>query len=51
MVGFDAAAVSREFFPDGNSRALVVMNVGKPGPNAWWDRLPRLDYPQVFTEV
>jgi nitroreductase len=48
MIGFDATAVSREFFPDGRSTALVVMNIGRPGPNAWWDRLPRLEYEQVF---
>jgi nitroreductase len=51
MVGFDAPAVSQEFFPGGLSRALVVMNIGKAGPDAWWGRLPRLEYGQVFTEV
>jgi nitroreductase len=49
MTGFDAAAVDREFFPEGNSRSLVVMNIGRPAPGAWWDRLPRLAYEQVFT--
>ncbi|MDT8912429.1 malonic semialdehyde reductase [Amycolatopsis sp. PS_44_ISF1] len=47
MTGFDAAAVDREFFGDGNRRSLVVVNVGKPGENPWFDRLPRLDFEQV----
>lgn len=51
MSGFDADAVSKEFFPDGRSRALVVVNMGRPAPNAWWDRLPRLAPEQVITTV
>lgn len=51
MSGFDAAAVDKEFFPGGTARSLVVMNIGTPGPNAWWDRLPRLEPDQVFTTV
>ena len=51
MTGFDADAVSREFFPDGRHRALVVVNIGHPAENAWQDRLPRLDYDDVVTSV
>ena len=51
MTGFDAAGVEREFFPDGRHRVLVVVNIGKPGENAWYDRLPRLDYDEVVTSV
>lgn len=46
--GFDADGVTKEFFPNGNCRALVVVNIGRPGPNAWYDRLPRLEYQDVF---
>ncbi|MEU7611025.1 malonic semialdehyde reductase [Micromonospora sp. NPDC049204] len=42
MAGFDAAGVTREFFPDGRHEALLVMNVGRPGSGSWQDRLPRL---------
>jgi 3-hydroxypropanoate dehydrogenase len=49
MTGFYADKVSEEFFPDGRHRALVVINIGNPGPDAWRDRLPRLEYDQVFT--
>ncbi|HXA59570.1 MAG TPA: malonic semialdehyde reductase [Streptosporangiaceae bacterium] len=51
MSGFDADAVAKEFFPDGRHRALVVINIGRPGPQAWYPRLPRLDYDQVFSTV
>lgn len=51
MTGFDAAGIDREFFPDGRHRTLVVVNIGRPGENAWFDRLPRLDYDEVVTAV
>jgi 3-hydroxypropanoate dehydrogenase len=47
MTGFDAAGVDAEFFPDGRLHALMVVNIGKPGPNPWFERLPRPDYEQV----
>ncbi|WP_329062727.1 malonic semialdehyde reductase [Amycolatopsis sp. NBC_01480] len=47
MTGFDAAGVDREFFGENNWRSLVVVNVGKPGENPWFDRLPRLEFEQV----
>lgn len=51
MTGVDLAGVDREFFPDGRHRALVVMNIGRAGENAWFDRLPRLAYDEVVTSV
>jgi nitroreductase len=47
MTGFDAAAVSREFFPDGKHEALVIVNIGKPAAGAFRDRNPRLDFDEV----
>ena len=47
MTGFDAQGVDDEFFAGKNWRSLVVVNVGKPGENPWFDRLPRLDFDQV----
>ncbi|MEU8085274.1 malonic semialdehyde reductase [Micromonospora sp. NPDC049101] len=47
MAGFDAAGVTREFFPDGRHETLLVMNVGHPGPDAWRARLPRLSTEDV----
>jgi 3-hydroxypropanoate dehydrogenase len=42
MLGFDAAGIDAEFFPDLNYRTILVVNIGKPGENPWFDRLPRL---------
>ncbi|MFE9206693.1 malonic semialdehyde reductase [Micromonospora sp. NPDC007230] len=47
MGGFDAAGVDKEFFADSSWRSLLVVNIGKPGPDAWFPRLPRLDYDEV----
>jgi 3-hydroxypropanoate dehydrogenase len=47
MTGFDAQGVDDEFFSGKKWRSLVVVNVGKPGENPWFDRLPRLDFDQV----
>lgn len=49
MSGFVAAGVDAEFFPEGRLRSILVMNVGRPGPDAWMGRLPRLDYDEVVT--
>ncbi len=49
MGGFDADAVSREFFPDGRHRAMLVVNIGHPAPDAYRPRQPRLDYADVVT--
>ena len=52
MTGFDAEGVRREFFGEESSaQPLVVMNIGKPGPDAWFDRLPRLEYEDAVTEL
>jgi len=51
MVGFDGEAIDKEFFGDGKHSVIAVVNIGKPGENAWFPRLPRLDYDEVFTTV
>ncbi|MFD7893741.1 malonic semialdehyde reductase [Streptomyces sp. NPDC059568] len=45
--GFDTAGVDREFFPDGRLKSFLVVNIGKPGDNPWFERLPRLDYEEA----
>ncbi|MFF5204441.1 malonic semialdehyde reductase [Streptosporangium sp. NPDC000396] len=50
MSGFDADGIDKEFF-DGDHTVLAVVNIGKPGENAWRDRLPRLTYDEVVTTV
>ncbi len=49
MTGFDADGINSEFFGDGEHKVLAVVNIGQPGENAWFDRLPRLDYDEVVT--
>jgi 3-hydroxypropanoate dehydrogenase len=51
MGGFDGPGIDKEFFPDGRWTTLMVVNIGKPGENAWFDRLPRLDFDEVTREV
>jgi len=44
MGGFDQAGLDADFFPDGEWSSILVVNIGHPGENAWFDRLPRLAY-------
>jgi 3-hydroxypropanoate dehydrogenase len=48
MAGFDKAGVDAEFFPDGRFRSTLVVNIGHPGPDAWFPRLPRLEDADVL---
>ncbi|GAA2627909.1 malonic semialdehyde reductase [Streptomyces axinellae] len=49
MTGFDPAGVDKEFFGDGRQHVLMVVNIGKPGPDAFAPRSPRLAYEDVVT--
>lgn len=51
MNGFDPEGLDREFFEGTSLKSLVVVNIGKPGENAWLDRLPRLEYDEVVREA
>ncbi|WUH91233.1 malonic semialdehyde reductase [Streptomyces sp. NBC_00433] len=51
MTGFDADGINKEFFPDGEHSVLAVVNIGKPGEDAWFPRNPRLSYDEVVTTV
>jgi 3-hydroxypropanoate dehydrogenase len=42
MAGFDATGVDVDFFPDGRWHSILVVNIGHPGPDPWFERLPRL---------
>jgi 3-hydroxypropanoate dehydrogenase len=50
MIGFDPAAVARDFFPDRGWVALLLMNVGHGLPKSR-PRLPRLDYSDVVSTI
>lgn len=49
MSGFDYPGMDAEFFPDGRHASVLVVNMGQPGPDAWFPRLPRLDFAQAVT--
>jgi len=51
MSGFDPAGVDKEFFGDGKQKTLLVVNIGKPGEDAYRPRSPRLAYEDVVTTV
>ncbi|HEY9313928.1 malonic semialdehyde reductase [Williamsia sp.] len=48
MAGFDSAGVDSEFFGDGRWKSTLLVNVGHPGKDPWFDRLPRLDDDEVL---
>ncbi|GAB2866771.1 malonic semialdehyde reductase [Actinocorallia aurea] len=51
MAGYDAEGINKDFFGDGAHKVLAVINIGKPGPDAWFPRSPRLEYDEVVTTV
>ncbi|WP_327254742.1 malonic semialdehyde reductase [Streptomyces sp. NBC_01244] len=50
MTGLDFAGLQKEFL-DGDHTPLMVINIGKPGEDAWFPRSPRLEFDQVITTV
>lgn len=51
MTGFDPDGVNKEFFGDGKQKVLMVINIGKPGPDAYQPRSPRLAYDDAVTAL
>lgn len=51
MTGFNAAGVREEFFAGTTLEPLVVVNIGRPGPDAWFARSPRLDYDEAVSSI
>ncbi|MFG2223776.1 malonic semialdehyde reductase [Streptomyces sp. NPDC050161] len=51
MTGFDFAGVDKEFFGDGKQKSFLVINVGKPGADAFFPRSPRLEFADAATTV
>ncbi|WP_328330842.1 MULTISPECIES: malonic semialdehyde reductase [unclassified Streptomyces] len=50
MTGFDPAGVQKEFLDDDHT-PLMIINIGKPGDDAWFPRSPRLSLDEVITTV
>jgi 3-hydroxypropanoate dehydrogenase len=51
MGGFDNAALDEDLLAGTSLRSLVVVNIGHPGENAWYDRLLRLEHDEVILEA
>ncbi|WP_069768107.1 MULTISPECIES: malonic semialdehyde reductase [Streptomyces] len=50
MTGVDLEGVRKEFLDDDHT-PLMVVNIGRPGEDAWYPRSPRLAYDEVVTTV
>ena len=51
MTGFDFAGINEEFFADGKQKAFMVINIGKPGEDAYSPRSPRLAFEEAVRTV
>ncbi|WP_110180520.1 malonic semialdehyde reductase [Nocardioides solisilvae] len=51
MGGYDAEGLEREFFEGTTLKPIMVVNIGRPAENAWFDRLPRLELDEVVREA
>lgn len=51
MTGFDAAGIDEDLFTGTGLKTMVVVNIGRPAENAWFDRLPRLDEDRAVLTV
>ena len=51
MTGYDAEALEAALFPEGDQKVVAVVNLGHPGPDAWFPRLPRLAFEDVVRTV
>lgn len=48
---FDHDGIDAEFFPDSNTHAIAVVNIGHPGDDPWQERLPRRSFDDVVEIV
>lgn len=44
MLGFNGPGIDQEFFADRSWKTILVVNIGTPGTDPWFERLPRLDH-------
>ena len=50
MTGFDFPGVQKEFLDDDHT-PLMIVNIGRPGENAWFPRSPRPAFEDVVSTV
>lgn len=51
MGGYDANGLDADLLAGTSWKSIMVVNIGKPAENAWFDRLPRLAYEDVVTTI
>jgi 3-hydroxypropanoate dehydrogenase len=51
MGGFDPAGIDDDLLVGTGWKSLMVVNIGRPAENAWFDRLPRLEHDEVVVTV
>ncbi|MEV7606909.1 malonic semialdehyde reductase [Paenarthrobacter sp. NPDC089322] len=51
MTGADFAAIDAEFFPAGDQKSFLIVNIGQPGPDAWGEAKPKFAYDDVVRTV
>ncbi|WP_115788176.1 malonic semialdehyde reductase [Arthrobacter silvisoli] len=51
MTGADFAAIDRDFFPAGDQKSFLVVNIGQPGPDAFGAAKPKFAYDDVVSTV
>lgn len=51
MTGYNAAGVDADLLAGTALKSIAVVNIGKPGENAWFGRSPRLAFDEVVTSI
>ncbi|MFD7105551.1 malonic semialdehyde reductase [Streptomyces celluloflavus] len=51
MTGFDFGGIDKDFFGDGKQKSFLVINIGKPGADAFFPRSPRLAFDEAVATV
>ncbi len=51
MTGADFPAIDAAFFPAGDQKSFLVVNIGQPGPDAFGDAKPKFSYDEVVRTV
>jgi 3-hydroxypropanoate dehydrogenase len=51
MNGFDANGVDADLLAGTHLQSITIMNIGRPGPDAFRDRLPRLSFDEIVTRL
>ena len=51
MTGADFTAIDEAFFPDGDQKSFLVVNIGQPAADAWGEAKPKFAYEDVVRTV